>query len=350
MKVPVDRKGPRAFPPRPSGKVAFETLDSRVLRGNPLGDPTERTVAVYLPPSGRTEGRPLIVVLAGFTGTGWMSFRDPGYLSEAFHQRYERLVRSGACGEAVLVAPDCLTAIGGSQYVNSSATGRYQDHLVQELVPWARSRYGTGRTGVMGQSSGGFGALHLGFEHPEVFEAVGSSSGDVAFDYSYLPDIPKAFREFRKHGGPEQFLAKLFDDPPSVMKSPMEPAGAALNIIAMAACYSPRPTEPGTFDLPLDLENGALLPEVWKRWAAFDPLVRVQTPEGVASLARSRSVHVTASAPDEWALDVGARWFVAAARARGLTVAHDEFEGGHFQSGPRFEALLKRMVGALSSS
>ena len=348
MKVPLDRKGPRGFPPPLKGGLRLETLESRVLRGNPLGDPTERKVAVYTPPSGVTEGKPLLLWLPGFAGAGWMTFRAPGFLQEGVHERFERLVKSGDCGEAVIVSPDCLTSLGGSQYVNSTATGAYQDHVLQEVLPWARERFRTGRTGVLGQSSGGFGALHLAFEHPELFDAVGSSAGDMGFEYSFLPDFPKCVRVFRRYGGPEGFLAKLFEDPQQTMPSIMDPAGAALSTIAMAACYSPTPGDPGSFELPFDPEDGRLRPEVWERWLAFDPVRRVRTEAGASALKRMRLVHVTASSSDEWASDATARWFVSEARARGVRVVHDEFEGGHFLAGPRYEAMLTKMVRALT--
>ncbi|MDE1820947.1 MAG: esterase [Euryarchaeota archaeon] len=348
MKVPLSSKGPRSFPDALGGRATRERIESQVLRDNPLGDPTERSVAVYTPPSGRTEGKPLVLLLSGFTGAGWMSFREPNYLADNFPQHFDRLIREKKCGEAVVVAPDCLTTIGGSQYVNSTATGPYEDYLLKEVLPWAREKFRTGPTGVMGQSSGGFGALHLALDHPEIFQASGSSSGDMAFEYCYLPDFPKAVRTFRKHGGPEGFLAKLFADPLSVNLSPLDPSGAALNAIAMAACYSPRTQEPGSFDLPFDVETGELLPQVWDRWRSFDPIRRVSTEEGAQALRKLRLVHVTASTPDEWTLDVGARWFFAAAKARGVPVAHDEFEGGHAAVWPRYEAILSKMVAALS--
>ncbi len=325
----------------------MEPIRSRVLEGNPWGDPTERRTACYLPPSGRTEGLPLLVLLAGYTGAGWMQFREGGYLQEALHQRIDRMMRTGACGEAVIVAPDCLTKLGGSQYVNSSATGRYADHIVQEVVPWARERFHTDLTGVLGQSSGGFGALHLAFEHPEVFSAVGSSSGDMAFEHCYLPDFPKALRQFRKYGGPEEFLRKLFEEPSKVLVGPLDPSGAALNTLGMASCYSPISEEPGSFELPFDLETGLLRSEVWERWLAFDPLRRVRTDAGARALAGLRRLHITASTPDEWALDVGARGFAAEARAREVPVLHEELEGGHFQSGPRYERLFSELISAL---
>ena len=53
------------------GEVVIETFDSKVLRGNPLGDPTRRDVAVYLPPKyDRTKRYPAAYGIVGYTGTG----------------------------------------------------------------------------------------------------------------------------------------------------------------------------------------------------------------------------------------------------------------------------------------
>jgi enterochelin esterase family protein len=347
VKVPIERKGPRSFPLAISGTVKIEEFESQVLKGNPLGDPVNRRIAYYTPPSGNTQGKPLLVLLPGFTGAGWMQFQPAGFLGEAGYQRLDRLVRDKVCEEAVLVAPDCMTTLGGSQYVNSSATGRYDDYIVREIIPWARKKFLTGSIGVLGQSSGGFGALHLAMEHPDIFQAVGSSSGDMAFEYCYLPDMPGAVREFLKAGGPENFLANLFQDP-LTFKGPQDPSGSAINMLAMAACYSPREGEPGAFDLPFDPQSGELLPHIWERWLSFDPVRRLSTKKGAEALRRMKLVHVTASSPDEFALDVGARIFASTASRLGIALVHEEFEGGHFTSGPRYESLFTRMVAALA--
>ena len=231
--------------------------------------------------------------------------------------------------------------------MNSAAMGRYDDYVVKEIVPWAQDRYRTEGVGILGQSSGGFGALHLAFEHPGVFGVVGSSAGDMGFEYAYLPDLAKACREYRRHGGPEQFLGKLFDDP-STLKGPTHPSGSALIVAAMGASYSPVETEPGAFELPCDWETGELRADVWARWKSFDPVVRVGQPTGAQALRRVSVIGVTGSTDDEWMLDQGARWFAAVARRQGLQVMHEELPGGHFARGPRFSALFPRLVAALT--
>jgi len=346
FKVPVAKRSERSFVVDLGARAEIVDHESSVLRGNPLQDPFQRRVAVLRPPSGRTEGTPLLLLLPGYMGAGPNEIALRGPFQENLFQLFDRLQRTGACPEATLVSPDCTTALGGNQYVNSSGLGRYDDYVVQELIPWLRERYRTEGLGVLGQSSGGFGALHLAFEHPGLFGAVGSSAGDMGFEYTYLPDLVRACREYQKHGGPQRFLEKLFEDP-SLLKGPTHPTGAALITAGMAASYSPVESEPGAFELPCDWETCEFLPQVWARWKAFDPVDRVSRPEGAAALRRPKLVQVTGSTDDEWMLDEGARWFAAVARRGGVNVVHEEFPGGHFVRGPRFSSLYPRMVMAL---
>jgi hypothetical protein len=51
----------------------------------------------------------------------WRSFSDN------VPERAARLMQEGRMGPAILVFPDCFTALGGNQYINSSAIGRYAD-------------------------------------------------------------------------------------------------------------------------------------------------------------------------------------------------------------------------------
>lgn len=342
---------PRHLPPFPrswGGTIALEPFESAVLAGNPLHDPPRRPVGIYRPPDGRTEGRPLVVFLSGFAGVGLSYAQPDGYLREGLVGILDRKIRSGEIPPMSLLLPNCLTALGGSQYVNSPATGRYADYVMDELVPWAREHLRPSSLAVMGQSSGGFGALHLAMERPGGFEAVGVSAGDMAFDLTFLPDIAKAVHAYRDHGGPEELLRKVASNP-SLIASPMAPASAGLLILAMAACYSPVGND-GAFELPFDLETAELVPRVWERWLRFDPVERLSNPQDRAALLRLRSLHLTASRSDEWSLDLGSRRFARKAAALEVPVRHDEFDGGHFDHGPRFAALLQRFGEVLPSS
>ncbi|MEM7517972.1 MAG: alpha/beta hydrolase, partial [Planctomycetota bacterium] len=119
------------------GRVETRPLESSALEGNALGDPATREVPVYLPPDfGAGERLPVVFLLAGLTGRGHKYFEThPWHLGVI--PRYDRSLHAGECSQrAIVVAPDLFTKLGGSQYVNSSAVGAYEDHFVRELVPF----------------------------------------------------------------------------------------------------------------------------------------------------------------------------------------------------------------------
>ena len=71
-------------PKGPAGTVVVLEHVSKVLKGNPLGDPHVRKLAVWLPPQYDWVGRrrfPVLYDLVGFTGSGlshvaWKPFGD----------------------------------------------------------------------------------------------------------------------------------------------------------------------------------------------------------------------------------------------------------------------------------
>ena len=329
------------------GHVEVHEFESSVLAGNPAGDPHVRRVPVWLPPSYATSpGRryPVLFVLTGFSGRGRMLLNDNAW-SPALDDRLDALVANG-CGEAIVVMPDCLTRFGGSQYLNSAATGRYADHLLDELVPWADATFRTfgdrDHRGVAGKSSGGFGALTLGMTRPDVFAAVACHSGDLYFDYCYRVDIPKACSVFQEAGGTRAFLER-FERRPQKGRDDF----LALNILGMAACYSPDPAAELGIALPCDLETGAFREDVWRRWLAFDPLLRL--PEREAALRSLRLLYLDCGTKDEFHLHHGARLFVRELKRRGIAHDYEEFDDGHMNVGYRYDVSLPRLATALGA-
>src|SRR5690349_21258891 len=114
------------------GNVVVESFDSKVLRGNALRDPTRRDVTVYLPPRYNPSKRyPAAYAIVGYTGTGRMLLDfDP--LGEDLKHKLDRLIRTGKMGPMIVPMVDCFSKVGGNQYINSSATGRYDDYLRKE--------------------------------------------------------------------------------------------------------------------------------------------------------------------------------------------------------------------------
>ena len=123
-----------------SGTLVVLEHASEILKDNPLGDSHARKLAVWLPPQydegPRGRRFPVLYDLVGFTGSGlshtnWKPFGDN------VPERAVRLIREQKMGPAIFVFPDCFTALGGNQYVNSSAIGRYADYLTREIIPGA---------------------------------------------------------------------------------------------------------------------------------------------------------------------------------------------------------------------
>src|ERR1700752_2305375 len=106
----------------PMGTIHRLVVESEVLKTNVLGDPTARSVDVYVPAGHDGRGLPLLVDLVGTTSSGlshtnWVAFQ------ENLPERLDRFIGEHLMPPVVAAFPDCFTRIGGNQYVNSTATG-----------------------------------------------------------------------------------------------------------------------------------------------------------------------------------------------------------------------------------
>jgi len=328
------------------GSVDLMTIESDVLQGNALGDPEVRHIPVYLPP-GYHDGEaryPVLIALTGFTGSGRMMLNAAAW-SESFNERMDRLIAEQRIGPMIVAMPDCFTRLGGSQYLNSTATGRYEDHLIHEVVPQLDARYRTladpAHRGVFGKSSGGYGAIVHGMKHPQVFGAVACHSGDMAFEYGYLPDFPKLIAQLDEHGSVKGFV-KAFEDAPRKSGAQI----GAMNVLAMAACYSPDPQSRDLgIRLPMDARTGALDEVVWRKWLRHDPLRMLD--KHVGNLRKLRLLFLDCGNRDEYNLHLGARQFVARLKEFKVRHVYEEFPDGHMGLNYRYDASLPRLWSAL---
>jgi S-formylglutathione hydrolase FrmB len=331
------------------GTVVLETIESRALAGNPLGDPTARRAAVWLPPSYAREPErryPVIFWLAGYAGTGEMLFSGNPW-QPGLGERLDRLVGSGRMGEAIVVAPDAFTRWGGAQYLDSPALGAYETYLVREVVPAVDARFRTraardGRA-IGGKSSGGFGALVLAMRHPDLFSAVASHAGDMYFELSLLPDLPLAARTLRRHGGVPPFLAHF-----ERREKKDGPDFTTIMTLATAGAYSPDAARPGGLALPFNLETGEIDWAVWARWKSWDPVEMAAAH--AESLRAMKLVFLDAGTRDEHNLDVGARVLAGRLRALGVACEHEEFDDGHRGTAYRYDVSLPKLAAALGAT
>jgi enterochelin esterase-like enzyme len=330
---------------RLNGQIITLQHESQVLADNPLGDPTVRDVIVYLPPGYeyQSERFPVIWFLPPFTSWGEKMFNVQAW-DQNMPQRADRLINEKKMSPVVIAFPDCFTRFGGSQYVNSPAVGRYEDYVVQELVSFVDEEFRTlaNRTnrGVIGYSSGGFGALHLSMRHPDIFSAVASHSGDMGFEFCYWPDIPGTVRALNTLGGIEGFFSSFELNPKS------KDWYSALNLIGMSACYSANAEAPHGFDLLCDPYSGAVHNEVWDRWKDIDP-VRA-APSYLDALGSLRALYFDCGTRDEFNLFLGARMFHQKLKQAGISHHYEEFDGGHHGINWRYELSLPVIASAIA--
>lgn len=327
------------------GRVVVESLESQVLRDNPLSDPATRELYVYLPPAYDREASrrfPVVYCLTGFTGRGQMLLNTQAF-TPSLSERMDTLIAKGAITEMIVVMPDCFTRLGGSQYINSEATGRYEDYLIEEIVPFVDGRFRTraeaASRAVMGKSSGGYGALVHGMRHADVFGMVASHSGDAYFEYCYPPDFIKYVRHVGDQD-PPRFLEKFW----STEHKGKEDV-TILNVLAMSACYSPDPAKPLRLRLPFDTRTGEIIPEVWARWLEHDPARMVE--RYTEELRGLKLLYVDAGTRDEFALDLSARILCARLVAHGIPFVHEEFDDGHFNISYRYDRSLEHISKAV---
>jgi Putative esterase len=330
------------------GRLDEHVIVSVALRGNPLGDPHERPLWVYSPP-GYDDGAaryPAVYVIQGFTGQIEM-WRNRSAFRPTFPEQVDELFSDGSIPPCLVVFVDCWTSLGGSQFLDSPATGRYHSYLCDEIVPWVDANYRTlaarDHRGIAGKSSGGYGAMVTPMLRPDLWGGLATHAGDALFEVSYARDFATCARLLRDgyHGSFDRFLADLR----SRVAFTKEGDGELLEMYAMAACYSA--DQDGTVQLPFDPATGREVPEVWQRWLALDPVRMV--PEHADTLRSMRAIYIDAGTRDEWFLDLGAEAFRAELEAIGVTDVYFElFDATHMNIGYRYPISLRYLAERLS--
>ncbi len=321
-----------------SGTFDQLVVESEVLAENPLGDPIRRPLYLYGSP-GAGPGSPVVFLLQGYSGQAdmWLARKafEPNVL-----ERLDAMFAVGDCPPARVVFLDAWTSIGGSQFLNSAATGRYMDYVCDEVVPFVQERYRTGACGVAGHSSGGYGAMALAMLRPDTFQAFASHAGDALFECCYLRDFPVAARALRDRfdGSYEVLLQRV------ARREPFD--WTALSVYAMAAAYSPDLQRPGEVVLPFEISTGGLVDDVWQRWLEHDP-VRMAASHGDA-LAGMRRIYLDAGRSDEYYLDLAAQAFAAELTALGIDHSLELFEGRHGGIAHRYPGAVRELVTALA--
>jgi enterochelin esterase-like enzyme len=359
---------------RSPGTVVVLEHTSKILADNALGDPHVRQLAVWLPPQYDKPSRagsdrfPVLYDLVGFTGSGlshlgWKPF------SENLAERAARLIHEGKMGPVILVFPDCFTRLGGNQYVNSTAIGRYADYLTREIIPFVDRQFRTlasrEHRGCFGKSSGGYGAIIHGMQYTKYWGAIADHSGDAGFDFVYRCDWPNTLNELARYRRPKRRegaydvarAAAGLDDGrddgrvrrflAAVWKKPKLSAaeGHAIMNLCMAATYDPDPKAPLGFRIPFNMETGELIEARWKRWLAHDPVNLVRSH--ARSLRRLKGIYIDCGWRDQYHIHYGSRALSRRLAAAGIPHRYEEFDDNHSDIDYRMDVSLPFLYRAL---
>ena len=364
-------------PAWPQGRTVILEHTSQVLADNALGDPHHRKLAVWLPPQydemlagSRAKGKrfPVLYDLVGFTGSGF-SHTNWRNFDENIPERAARLIHEGKMGPAILVFPDCFTALGGNQYINSSAIGNYADYLTKELIPFVDSEFRTlasrDHRGCFGKSSGGYGAIIHGMQYAKHWGAIASHSGDAYFDFVYMHDWPNTLTELMKYRkikrvpgaidvlkdekgtalGRDDGRVKNFLDTIWKKEKLSDSEGHTLMMMAMAASYDPDPKMPLGFRIPFNLETGERIEQRWKQWLKHDPIELVTKHR--ANLKSLKGIFIDCGWRDQYHIHYGARILSKRLAIAKVKHTYEEFDDTHSSVDYRMERSLPFLYRAL---
>jgi S-formylglutathione hydrolase FrmB len=331
-----------------AGRLDRLLVHGTALEGNPLGDPVERPLWVYVPPGYDDEPDrryPSIYVIQGYTGHVTMWANRTAY-RRPFPEAADGVFARGEAPPCIVVYVDAWTAYGGSQFVDSPGTGRYHTYLCEDVVPFVDTHFRTlseaRHRGIQGKSSGGFGAMITPMLRPDLFGGLATHAGDSLYEYCYIPEFAKAVRALRDY---EASIAKWWAEFQGRVSFTKAADETLLMLLGVTACFSA--DEDGTPVLPFDPRTGRLDEAVWAKWLAWDPVRMV--PRYADALRGLQAIWIDAGTGDEWFLDLGAEAFRHALADIGVADVHFElFEGGHGRIDYRYPLSLAYLAQRLA--
>ncbi len=318
------------------GRVENVKVHGKALDGNLSGEPADREVSIYLPPSydrDHSKRYPVVILLHGYSLTNkyWVGGTGQGFGSIDVPGAMDRDISAAKSREMILVMPDGNSKYDGSMYSSSVTSGDWESFIAEDLVAYVDGHYRTlanrASRGLAGHSMGGYGTMRIGMKRPDVFSSL------YALSSCCLMNDPAAFaRRPAPPAPPPSGQPGAVDGPNARPSTPnAENAGNApqrrgfANVVnAEAAAWSPNPGNPPTyFDLPGTEGVDAML--VAQKWAANSPLVMVD--QYIANLKRYSAIGMDVGLQDT--LLATNEQLAKRLEAYGLPVAFETYEGDH---------------------
>lgn len=152
------------------------------------------------------------------------------------------LIASGVMRPVIAAVPSgSAGSWGGSLWANSALYGRFEDYVVQDVIPFVDANYLTipqrAKRSLIGYSMGAMGTFNIGFRHPDLFAVTAAHSG--ALDYNHFSD----------------WIPLLCGEAGGVPPYAWDPADGTFSqlMFLVAGAWSPNLSSPPYFvDFPLD--------------------------------------------------------------------------------------------------
>lgn len=302
------------------------TINSQILKKNPLKDPYFRHNPVLVP-KGEQKPYPVVFVLAGYSGNGLKYFSQKTF-EHNMPEVIDQCVTHGEGAKAIYIFVDAMTYWGGSQFINSKGMGNYENYIIKELVPAVKEHFlvkeGARHWCVTGGSSGGYGALHLASMYPQIFGLAAAIAPDSFFEMSLLPEIYQALPSLERFGGIKGIKKEMQEGRFLNRRE----AHTVLNAVAMSLCYSPHPTRKNHIQLPVDPKTGKMVPQIWNNYKKYDPIEFLKVRK--KNLKHLRRVYLDVGNRDQYHLQFGARQIRELLKASNVSLDYSEFNGNHF--------------------
>ena len=313
-------------------------IPGATLRDNPLNDPPARRLAVFSPNASKPDtAMPLVIYLPGWGGS------SEDAIVQGAGAWYGRVVDQLAAANHPLriAVVDGRSRYGGSQFLNSTATGRYADFVSEEILPALLAKHPPDRRGpiviLAGHSSGAYGALWLTMNRQEKFAAVVALSPDSDFEVTHKPLVQQ---------GAVRAVKPAAADAASAAQNPRMPSnGLAQLVMGLCANYAPIAGQPGRFEWLYD-DRGQWRPDAWQRWLDLDPLTLVR--KNPNAFATTQRIYLDGAEHDEFGANIGARKIQEILRTRPAPSTFYESPGHHSDRLP--ERLVRGLTWVLEGA
>jgi S-formylglutathione hydrolase len=299
------------------GTYARIKVHGKSLEGNLSGEPADRDVSIYLPPSYQQQsGRryPVVYLLHGYTNSdvGWFGPESRGSFANGntMTTAADRAFTGGATQEFILVMPNAYTIYQGSMFSNSVTTGDWEGFIAKDLVEYMDSHYRTipdrASRGLAGHSMGGYGTIRIASKNPQVFSIIYILSA-CCLSASLNPN-PQGSAQAEALKGPEDAKGA---------------ARGLATLLAESAAWSPNPQNPPFyFDLPA--KDGKIQPAVVAKWVANASLATIDQYAGAL-----KTLKIGMDVGDKDGLAASNRELNRVLKSYGIPASFETYDGDH---------------------